>query len=75
MRFCKSRTTLRYFATSTDAKTVRIRQGLSEIYGDAWTAHLMNEIRAESDGKIVKVLVENGEPVEFGQTLYLLTPA
>lgn len=36
---------------------------------------LMNEIRAESDGKIVKVLVENGEPVEFGQTLFLLTPA
>lgn len=36
---------------------------------------LMNEIRAESDGRIVKILVENGEPVEFGQTLFLLTPA
>ena len=36
---------------------------------------LMNEIRAESEGRIVKILVENGEPVEFGQTLFLLTPA
>ncbi len=36
---------------------------------------LMNEIRAETDGRVVRILVENGEPVEFGQTLMLLTPA
>ncbi len=36
---------------------------------------LMNEIRAEAEGRVVKILVENGEPVEFGQTLFLLTPA
>ena len=31
---------------------------------------LMNEIQAEAAGEIVKVYVENGEPVEFGQPLF-----
>lgn len=33
---------------------------------------IMNEIRAETDGIIEKVLVENGEPVEYGQPLFLV---
>ncbi len=33
---------------------------------------VMNEIKAEMRGEIVKVLVENGEPVEFGQPLFLI---
>ncbi len=32
---------------------------------------VMNEIRAERRGEVVEVLVENGEPVEFGQPLFL----
>jgi acetyl-CoA carboxylase biotin carboxyl carrier protein len=35
---------------------------------------LMNEIEAETDGKIVKILVESMTPVEFGQPLYLIDP-
>ena len=35
---------------------------------------LMNEIEAEVAGTIVKRLVENGQPVEYGQTLYLVKP-
>jgi acetyl-CoA carboxylase biotin carboxyl carrier protein len=35
---------------------------------------LMNEIEAETDGKIVKVLVESTTPVEFGQPLFLIDP-
>jgi acetyl-CoA carboxylase biotin carboxyl carrier protein len=31
---------------------------------------VMNEIRAEISGKIVEVLVENGQPVEYGQPLF-----
>ena len=31
---------------------------------------VFNEIPAETSGKIVAVLVENGEPVEFGQPLF-----
>ncbi|WP_142504308.1 acetyl-CoA carboxylase biotin carboxyl carrier protein [Melghirimyces algeriensis] len=33
---------------------------------------LMNEIEAEVRGKIVKVLVENGQLVEYGQPLFLV---
>jgi acetyl-CoA carboxylase biotin carboxyl carrier protein len=33
---------------------------------------VMNEIRAEFRGQIVEVLAENGEPVEFGQPLFLV---
>ncbi|MCC6407299.1 MAG: acetyl-CoA carboxylase biotin carboxyl carrier protein [Planctomycetes bacterium] len=35
---------------------------------------VMNEIRAETSGEIVELLVENGEPVEFGQPLFLIKP-
>jgi acetyl-CoA carboxylase biotin carboxyl carrier protein len=33
---------------------------------------LMNEIESETDGKIVKILVENGKPVEYHQVLFLV---
>ena len=36
---------------------------------------LFNEIESEVSGKIVKVLVEDGTPVEFGQPLFLVDPA
>ncbi|MBI2002036.1 MAG: acetyl-CoA carboxylase biotin carboxyl carrier protein [candidate division NC10 bacterium] len=36
---------------------------------------LMNEIEAEVKGRVARILVENGQPVEFGQTLFLLEPA
>jgi acetyl-CoA carboxylase biotin carboxyl carrier protein len=35
---------------------------------------LMNEIESEIEGKIVKRLVENAQPIEFGQTLFLVEP-
>lgn len=35
---------------------------------------LMNEIEAEISGTIVKRLVENGQPVEYGEVLYLVKP-
>ena len=31
---------------------------------------LMNEIQAEASGEVVKVYVENGQPVEYGQPLF-----
>ena len=36
---------------------------------------IMNEIEAEKSGKIAEVVVKNGEPVEFNQTLFLIDPA
>lgn len=36
---------------------------------------LMNEIKSEVKGKIVEKLVENAQPVEYGQVLFLIEPA
>ncbi len=35
---------------------------------------LMNEIESEVDGVIVRILVENGQPVEYGEPLFLIEP-
>jgi len=35
---------------------------------------LFNEIQSELPGRIVKVLAENGVPVEYGQPLFLIDP-
>lgn len=35
---------------------------------------LMNEIESEVRGRVVKILAENAQPVEFGQKLFLLEP-
>ena len=36
---------------------------------------LMNEIESDVSGKVVKVLVENGKPVEYNQPLFLIEPS
>jgi len=36
---------------------------------------LMNEIESEVAGEIAKVYVENGQPVEYGQSLFAIRPA
>jgi acetyl-CoA carboxylase biotin carboxyl carrier protein len=35
---------------------------------------LMNEIESETAGKIVQLLIENGQPVEYGQPLFVIEP-
>jgi acetyl-CoA carboxylase biotin carboxyl carrier protein len=35
---------------------------------------LMNEVKAEFGGKVVEILVENAEAVEYGQPLFLVEP-
>jgi acetyl-CoA carboxylase biotin carboxyl carrier protein len=36
---------------------------------------LMNEIESDVRGRIVQVMVENNQPVEYGQVLFLVDPA
>ena len=36
---------------------------------------LMNEIESEVSGRVAKILVDNAQPVEFGQELFLIDPA
>jgi acetyl-CoA carboxylase biotin carboxyl carrier protein len=33
---------------------------------------IMNQIEADIDGKLVRTLVENGDPVEYGQPLFVI---
>ena len=35
---------------------------------------LMNEIESEVDGKVVEVLLENAQPVEYGEPLFRIEP-
>lgn len=35
---------------------------------------LMNEIESDVDGVVVRILVENGQPVEYGEPLFLIEP-
>ena len=35
---------------------------------------LMNEINAEHEGEIVRVFVENGQPVQYGERLFAIRP-
>jgi len=35
---------------------------------------LMNEIESEVDGVVVRILVDNGHPVEYGEPLFLIDP-
>jgi hypothetical protein len=36
---------------------------------------IMNEIQAEAKGTVIEVLVENGQPVEYGQRLFKIKKA
>jgi len=35
---------------------------------------IMNEVKSGVEGTVVKILVENGEPVEYGQAMFLVRP-
>jgi biotin carboxyl carrier protein len=35
---------------------------------------LMNEIESDVAGEIVNILVENGQPVEYGEKLFAIRP-
>ena len=36
---------------------------------------LMNEIESEVAGEIVRIYVENGQPVEYGESLFAIKPS
>lgn len=51
-----------------DGQTVRKGQTICIIEA----MKLMNEIESDFDGKIISALVENGQPVEFGEPLFII---
>ncbi|MBP5973153.1 acetyl-CoA carboxylase biotin carboxyl carrier protein [Brasilonema sp. CT11] len=50
----------------------RIRSGQAVCIIEAMK--LMNEIEAEVSGQVIEILVQNGEPVEYGQPLMRINP-
>jgi len=66
-----------YLAASPDAdpftsEGVKVKKGDTLCIIEAMK--LMNEIEAEYDGVIEKILLENASPVEYGQALFVITP-
>jgi acetyl-CoA carboxylase biotin carboxyl carrier protein len=45
-----------------------------QVVGIVEAMKLMNEIESDIDGEVVKVLVTNGQPIEFGQPLIAVRP-
>jgi len=35
---------------------------------------MMNQIASDANGIIERILVQNGDPVEYGQVLFLISP-
>ncbi len=66
-----------YTAPSPDADPyVSLNQKVSngQVVCIVEAMKLMNEIEVEASGRVVKILVENGQPVEYGQTMFLIDP-
>ena len=64
-----------YLAPEPGAKTFvkvgdKIKKGQTVMIVEAMKT--MNHVPSTSDGEVKKILVEDGQPVEFGQTLILL---
>lgn len=64
-----------YRAPAPDAKPfVEIGQSIKE--GETIciieAMKLMNEIESDASGSVVEILVENGQPVEYGQPLFII---
>ena len=67
-----------YLASSPDTDPF-VKEGDSISEGDTLciieAMKIMNEIEAEQNGTITKILVENGKPVEYNQPLFVINPS
>ena len=67
-----------YRASSPESEPF-VKEGQAVAVGDTIciieAMKLMNEIKAEKAGTVAKVLVENAQPVEYGQPLFEIVPA
>lgn len=67
-----------FYRSSSPDKPVFVNVGDEIKAGDVIciveAMKLFNEIESEVSGKIVKVLVDNAQPVEYDQPLYLVDP-
>lgn len=67
-----------YRSPSPDAKPFAEEGGRIEagqVYCIIEAMKLMNEVKAEVSGKVTKILVQNGQAVEFNQPLIVIDPS
>jgi acetyl-CoA carboxylase biotin carboxyl carrier protein len=67
-----------YSAPAPDAKPyVEVGQHIEkgQVVCIVEAMKLMNEIESEVAGRVARVLVNNAQPVEFGQTIFLIDPS
>jgi len=68
-----------FYEAPSPGKAPFVQQGESVKAGDVLcileAMKIMNQIEADVSGVVAKVLVANGEPVEYGQPLFLIRPA
>jgi acetyl-CoA carboxylase biotin carboxyl carrier protein len=67
-----------YYATPTPKDPPFVNEGDNVKSGDRLciveAMKMMNEIESDVSGRILKILVKNGQPVEFGQPLMIIEP-
>lgn len=65
-----------FYRSASPTAEMYVKEGQRVKVGDVLciieAMKLMNEIESEFSGKIVSVLVENGQPVEFGEPLFAI---
>jgi acetyl-CoA carboxylase biotin carboxyl carrier protein len=68
-----------YYASPSPKDAAFVNEGDMVKVGDQLciveAMKMMNGIESEVAGRVIKILVKNGEPVEFGQTLMIIEPS
>ena len=65
-----------FYASASPESKPFVTVGQSVKKGDSLcileAMKMMNQVQAESDGKILEILIDNAEPVEFDQPLFVI---
>ncbi|MDX8410632.1 MAG: acetyl-CoA carboxylase biotin carboxyl carrier protein [Mariprofundaceae bacterium] len=67
-----------FYRSASPESDAYVSEGLRVKKGDVLciieAMKLMNEIEAEYDGVVEKILAENAQPIEYGQPLFVIKP-
>lgn len=67
-----------FYLTPAPGKPPLVREGdlieKGQVIGIIEAMKVMNELEADVGGRVVRILVKNQEPVEYGQPLMLIAP-
>ena len=65
-----------FYSSPAPGKPAFVELGKTVVKGDLLciieAMKIMNQVEAETSGVIAKIMVENGEPVEYGQPLFVI---